>query len=178
MKKIFFTIIILTFSVQTLICQEQMKTKQDVLTTVTSVDLLRYMGKWYEISLYPQRFEKGCECTTAEYYMHKKFVEVRNTCTKNGKTKTIKGKAFVVSNSGNAKLKVQFFWPFKGDYWIISLDTDYNWAVVSSPDRNYLWILSRKPKMDESLYKKILDDLIRRGFDPARVVKTKQNCMN
>jgi len=158
--------------------QNKMIKSNDSLQPVTSVELLRYMGMWYEISLYPQRFEKGCECTTAEYYMHSKYVEVRNTCKKNGKTKTIKGKAFVVPGSGNAKLKVQFFWPFKADYWIISLDKEYNWAVVSSPDKNYLWILSRKPKMDEDLYKKILDDLIRRGFEPDRIIKTKQDCLN
>jgi apolipoprotein D and lipocalin family protein len=158
--------------------QEKMNTKVDPLQTVASVDLLRYMGQWYEIALYPQRFEKGCECTTAEYYMHEKYVEVRNTCTKNGKTKTIKGKAFVVPNSGNAKLKVQFFWPFKGDYWIIALDNDYNWAVVSSPDKNYLWILSRSKKMAPELYQKIITDLINRGFDESRIIKTKHDCSN
>ncbi len=159
-------------------CQEKIKQKSDSLQTVASVDLLRYMGKWYEISLYPQRFEKDCECTTAEYYMHSTYVEVRNTCMKNGKEKKVKGKAFVVPNSGNAKLKVQFFWPFRGDYWIINLDKDYTWAVVSSPDKNYLWILSRTPKMDPVVYQKIIDDLVNRGFDQARIIKTKHGCNN
>jgi len=158
--------------------QENMNNKTDSLQTVASVDLYRYMGQWYEIALYPTRFEKGCECTTAEYYMNEKYVQVINKCKKNGKEKQIKGKAFVVPNSNNTKLKVQFFWPFKGDYWIIALDKDYNWAVVSSPDRNYLWILSRSKKMEPTLYQKIVDDIVTRGFDPNRIIKTKQDCAN
>jgi len=166
-------IILIPFIVKS---QENMKNKTNTLQTVASVDLSRYMGLWYEISLYPQRFEKGCECTTAEYSMKNKYVQVINTCKKNGRISTIKGKAFVVPNSGNAKLKVQFFWPFKGDYWIIALADDYSWAVVSSPNRNYLWILSRSSKMEPSLYQKIIDDLMKSGFDPNRISKTKQDC--
>jgi apolipoprotein D and lipocalin family protein len=158
--------------------QVNMTKKDSLLQTVPHVDIEKYSGLWYEISLYPQVFEKGCECTTAEYSFKEKYVEVINTCRKNGKIKKIKGKAFVVPNSGNAKLKVQFFWPFKGDYWIIALDEKYSWAVVSSPDKNYLWILSRTPKMDPTLYQRILDDLIQRGFDQNRIVKTKQDCIN
>jgi apolipoprotein D and lipocalin family protein len=159
-------------------CQKNRNAETDSLQTVTNVDLLRYMGSWYEIALYPQSFEKGCECTKAEYYLHEGFVEVRNTCMKNGKIKKVKGKAFVVPNSGNAKLKVQFFWPFKGDYWIIALDKDYTWAVVSSPDKNYLWILSRAPKMETVLYEKIVYDLVNLGFDKNRIQKTKHGCNN
>ena len=155
-----------------------MSQSQDSLQTISSMELLRYMGKWYEIALYPQRFERGCECTTAEYYLHEKYVEVRNTCIKNGKQKQVKGKAWVVPNSGNTKLKVQFFWPFKGDYWIIDLDKDYNWAVVSNPGKNYLWILSRTPKMEPVLYRKIMDNLIKKGFDESKVIKTKHGCDN
>src|SRR3972149_6276372 len=83
------------------------------LQTVPYVDLKKYSGKWYEIASYPQRFQKGCNCTTAEYTLSKKdFVIVENRCNKdsvNGKQSYIKGKAFVVKNSGNAKLLVQFF---------------------------------------------------------------------
>lgn len=158
--------------------QENMNKKTDSLQTVASVEIYRYMGQWYEIAQYPTKFQKGCECTTAEYYLNVKDVTVINTCKKNGKEKKIKGKAFIVPNSNNAKLKVQFFWPFKGDYWIISLDKDYNWAVVSNPDRNYLWILSRSKKMAPELYQKIITDLVSRGFDESRIVKTKQDCSN
>jgi apolipoprotein D and lipocalin family protein len=80
----------------------------------------------------------------------------------------------VVGNSGNAKLKVQFFWPFKGNYWIIDLADDYSWAIVSDPNRKTLWILSRTQKMDNALYNSLLDKLVKRGFDKGKIVKMVQ----
>ncbi len=148
------------------------------LQTVPHVDLSRYAGKWYEIASFPQRFQKGCNCTTAEYTLGEKgFVIVENRCNRdsvNGKQSYIKGKAFVVPNSGNAKLKVQFFWPFKGKYWIIDLAEDYSYAVVSHPNKKYLWILSRTPKMDDSTYEQICSRLKKMEFDLSKLMKTKQ----
>lgn len=124
------------------------------LPTVPYVDLNKYAGKWYEIASFPQQFQKGCHCTTADYTLSDKgFVIVENRCNRDsldGKQTYVKGKAFVTKNSGNAKLKVQFFWPFKGKYWIIDLADDYSYAVVGHPNRKYLWILSRTSKMNES----------------------------
>jgi apolipoprotein D and lipocalin family protein len=102
---------------------------------------------------------------------------VENRCNRdsvNGKPSYIKGKAFVEKNSGNAKLKVQFFWPFKGKYWIIDLADDYSYAVVSHPNRNYLWILSRTPQMNETVYREILLRLSDKGFDTDRLQRTVQ----
>lgn len=148
------------------------------LQTVPYVDLKKYAGKWYEIASFPQRFQKGCNCTTAEYTLtDKDYVIVENRCNKdsiNGKQSYIKGKAFVVENSGNAKLKVQFFWPFKGKYWIIDLADDYSYAVVGHPNRKYLWILSRTPVMDEAIYKKIISRINENGFDISKINRTKQ----
>lgn len=150
------------------------------LQTVPYVDLTRYAGKWYEIAAYPQRFQKGCHCTTAEYTLSNKgFVIVENKCRKdsvNGKLSSIKGKAFVTKNSGNAKLKVQFFWPFRGKYWIIDLADDYSYAVVSHPNKKYLWILSRTPKMENHIYESILSRLKKKGFDLEKIKITDQ-CM-
>jgi apolipoprotein D and lipocalin family protein len=150
------------------------------LATVPSVDLEKYMGRWYEISSFPQSFQKGCHCTTAEYSMTDKgYVRVVNTCRKNsadGKVKTANGKAFVVEGSGNAKLRVQFFWPFRGDYWIIDLAPDYTYAVVGDPGRKYLWILCRAPRMDETLYKEIVDRTAGKGFDISKLVRNDQSC--
>jgi apolipoprotein D and lipocalin family protein len=84
------------------------------LTTVQSVDLKRYSGTWYEIASYPQFFERGCSNVKATYTPKDGYIEVFNESVKKNKPNSIKGKAFVVSNSGNAKLKVQFFWPFRG----------------------------------------------------------------
>jgi apolipoprotein D and lipocalin family protein len=148
------------------------------LQTVPQVDLNKYLGKWYEIASYPQRFQKGCYCTTAEYNMSDKgYVIVENRCKKDsilGKESYIKGKAFVQKNSNNAKLKVQFFWPFRGKYWIIELADDYSYAVVSHPNRKYLWILSRTPKMNEAIYQSILSRLERNGFILSKIQKTLQ----
>jgi apolipoprotein D and lipocalin family protein len=146
--------------------------------TVPNVDLDKYAGKWYEIASYPQRFQKGCHCTTAEYTLSDKgYVIVENRCNRdsvNGKPSYIKGKAFVEKNSGNAKLKVQFFWPFKGKYWIIDLANDYSYAVVSHPNKKYLWILSRTSKMDDSVYLGIISRLKSKGFDLSKLQKTVQ----
>jgi apolipoprotein D and lipocalin family protein len=146
------------------------------LETVPSVDLTKYSGKWFEIASYPQPFQKGCTCTTAEYTLSEKgFVIVENKCRKdsiNGKVKGIKGKAWVQKNCGNAKLKVQFFWPFRGDYWIIDLAPDYRYAVVSAPNKNYLWILCRKSQMPEEDYTSIIKTLQEKGFNTNKLLKT------
>ncbi|MBP6694391.1 MAG: lipocalin family protein [Saprospiraceae bacterium] len=151
-------------------------TRKSDVKTVENVDLTRYAGKWYEISSFPQSFQKGCNGTTAVYTVSPKgYVIVENRCFKGsmkGKESYIKGKAFVVKNSGNAKLKVQFFWPFKGDYWILDLADDYSYAVVGSPNKKYLWILSRTPEMDENMYNNLISGIAKKGFDIQKLKKT------
>jgi apolipoprotein D and lipocalin family protein len=148
------------------------------LQTVPYVDLKKYAGKWYEIASFPQRFQKDCNCTTAKYTLTDEgYVIVENRCNKdsvNGKQSSIKGKAFVDKNSGNAKLKVQFFWPFKGKYWIIDLAEDYSYAVVGHPNRKYLWILSRTATMNENTYQQIISRIKEKGFDISKIKLTKQ----
>jgi apolipoprotein D and lipocalin family protein len=148
------------------------------LQTVPNVDISKYCGKWYEIASFPQRFQKGCHCTTAEYTLSDAgYVVVENRCNKDsvhGSESYIKGKAFVVPNSGNARLKVQFFWPFRAKYWIIDLADDYSYAVVSHPSRKYLWILSRTPKMDAVVYAGIVKRLQEKGFDLSKLRRTEQ----
>jgi apolipoprotein D and lipocalin family protein len=153
------------------------KIQRQPLMTVKEVNLERYSGIWYEIASFPQKFQKGCRCTTAEYSnTNKNYIKVINKCQKPGKFAKIEGKAFVVKNSGNAKLKVQFFWPFKGDYWIIGLDTNYQWAVVGNQSRKYLWILSRLPVMDEKIYNMITSEVSAKGFEISKLRKTGQDC--
>jgi len=148
--------------------------QKTTVTTVKSVDLQRYAGTWYELASYPQFFEKGCTNVKATYTAKPGYIEVYNQSIKKGKVNDIKGKAFVVDNSGNAKLKVQFFWPFKGNYWIIDLADDYSWALVSDPKRKTLWILSRTPKMEETLYESLIAKLVERGFEKDKIVKMVQ----
>ena len=148
------------------------------LTVVDRVDLERYLGKWYEIASYPAWFQKGCTGSTADYsLLPEGKIRVINRCRKNsldGPLKESKGKAEVADTATNAKLKVWFFWPFKGNYWIIDLSPDYQWAVVGEPSRKYLWILSRMPTMDEAVYQEILGRLPQKGYDPAGLRKTAQ----
>jgi apolipoprotein D and lipocalin family protein len=148
------------------------------LTVVDVVDLNRYLGMWYEIASYPSWFQKGCTGSTAEYsLLSDGKIQVINRCHKDsleGPLKVSKGKAEVVDPATNAKLKVWFFWPFKGNYWIIDLSPDYQWVVVGEPSRKYLWILSRTPTMDEAVYQEILERLPQKGYDPAGLRKTAQ----
>ena len=148
------------------------------LETVPSVDLERYMGKWYEIASIPQRFSKGCHCTTADYKLNaeKGYVEVYNSCLKEGKVSDVKGKAFPVEGSSNSKLKVQFFWPFKGDYWILELDPDYRYVMVGSPDRESLWFLSRTPTMEEATYARLEQLAKSKGFPVEQLELMDQSC--
>lgn len=159
-----------------LICSNPSLMNSQTIDSLPHVDLKRYAGKWYEIASYPQRFQKGCHCTTAEYSLSDKgYVIVENRCNRdsiNGKQTYIKGKAFVEKDSGNAKLKVQFFWPFRAKYWIIDLADDYSYAVVSHPNKKYLWILSRTPQMDAQVYEHILLRLKNKGFDLDKIQKT------
>lgn len=147
--------------------------------TVPYVDLEKYAGKWFEIASFPKWFQRNCTETTAQYTLTAKgCVIVENRCicdTLTRKESYIKGKAWVVKESGNAKLKVQFFWPFTGKYWIIALADDYSYAVVGHPNKKSLWILSRTPKMDEALYQQILVKIKEQGFEVEKLKRTKQS---
>lgn len=147
------------------------------LQTVPKVDLQRYLGKWYEIASFPQRFQKGCSCTGAEYSLRKDGnIAVTNSCMKEGHLKVRTAKAKVVDKTTNAKLSVQFFWPFQGKYWIIDLAEDYSYAVVGHPNREYLWILSRTPEMDKATYSGIVRRVAAKGFDTSLLQYTIQRC--
>lgn len=148
------------------------------LDVVDKVDINRYIGKWYEIARLPFSQQEGCSCTTAEYeIIDATTLRVINKCMKNGELDDAKGKAFVVEGSNNSKLRVQFFWPFRGDYWVIELDKEnYQYAVVGTPSRKYMWILSRTPKMDEQIYNSILQQASEKGFDVSKLIKTVQDC--
>lgn len=152
--------------------------------TVDYVDISRYLGRWYDIASYPASFQKGCRCTTADYeeVPGREFIRVINRCikfrNKKSKLSVAKGKAYIVKGSGNAKLKVQFLWPFKGDYYIIGLADDYSWALVGHPQRKYLWILSRESYMPADVYNHIVELARQKGYDIRKIKKTPQNCDN
>jgi apolipoprotein D and lipocalin family protein len=149
------------------------------LQTVPSVDLDRYLGTWYEIAAYPQRFQRDCVASRATYSrLEDGRIRVLNECrdkTLDGEIRRASGVAWVAEGgASNAKLTVRFFWPFRGDYWIIELDPDYQYAVVGHPSREYLWILARTPRMEETLYQDLLRRIAGHGYDLGRIRRTVQ----
>lgn len=145
--------------------------------TVDFVDVEKYMGKWYEIAKYPVIFERGLVGVTAEYtLLDDGKVRVVNQGFRrdfDGDLSLIEGTAKVANRVTNAKLTVQFgpipFSLFGSNYWIIGLDEDYEYAVVSDRCRNTLWILSRTPQMDSQVYDEIVFWLAQNGFDTDRL---------
>jgi len=155
-------------------CRAAMAASASPLKTVEYVDLNRYVGTWHEIARYPNSFQKGCLDSTASYVLREGGdIQVVNSCrdAEDGRTRQAKGRAWVVDKTTNARLKVSFFWPFRGDYWIIDLGTEYEYAVVGTPNRKYLWVLSRTPVMDDAVYAAIMERVRQLGFDPGRVVR-------
>jgi apolipoprotein D and lipocalin family protein len=149
------------------------------LQTVPALDVPRYMGTWHEIAKYPNWFQKKCVSSTQATYSLQGDgrVQVLNRCkTDKGEWSEALGAARQIGGSTSAQLKVRFapewlsFIPMVwGDYWIIDLDTDYQWVVVSEPQREYLWILSRTPQMPAATYQALLTKLDKLGFDLKRL---------
>lgn len=142
MKRLFITALLAS--------QSLMAADLPPVQSVPQVDLARYVGTWHEIARFPMYFQNQCVGdVTANYSkMDNGKIKVINRCrTKDGEFDQAEGSASVVENTGNAQLKVSFFWPFRADYWIIGLDPEYRWAVVGNPNRKYLWILSRTKNM-------------------------------
>lgn len=170
----------LTFSIALVGCSKTTTERLQLapLEAVPQVNLDRYLGTWYEIASYPQRWQEGCTGTTATYTLRSDGeIDVLNKCRKgslDGPEDVAEGRARVVDSESNAKLEVSFFWPFWGDYWIIDLGPDYEYAVVGHPSRDYLWILSRTPTLDEETHAAILSRLEDMGYSLERLGKTKQ----
>ena len=147
--------------------------------SVPSVDLDRYAGRWYEIARYPNRFQDQCASHVTATYDRREDGRIRavNRCRKaDGSLDAVEGTAKIVEGTGNAQLKVRFapgwlgFLPFVwGDYWVIGLDEAYRWAVVGTPDRKYLWLLSRTPQMAEAERAAAEEAMRRNGFDVSRL---------
>jgi len=141
---------------------------------VAAVDLNRYVGLWYEIGKIPNRFQRSCDRgTTAEYRLRDDGdIDVINRCQKkDGAWIQAKGIARIADDKTNAKLKVSFvrilgislFW---GDYWIIGLEHDYQYAIVGEPDRKYGWILARQPQLSPEQMERISQILLAQGYQP------------
>jgi apolipoprotein D and lipocalin family protein len=155
------------------------------LRVVPEVDLARYAGQWYEIARFPNRFQKRCAGeVTAQYTLQPSGkISVLNRCRlENGGQIQAEGVARVVGKGQpNSSLKVRFAPAFLsfipqvwGDYQIIALSPDYTHALVGDPAREYLWILSRSPQMDDATYNQLVDEARAQDFDVSRLQKTRQ----
>ena len=157
-------------------CASVPKNSSPELQVVSYVDKERYLGKWYEIARYPHLFEEGCFNSTAFYEkLNDDQIKVTNRCRMNGSQGELNeaiGIAKIVDEKSNSKLKVQFIWPFWGDYWIIDLDKEYQYAIVSEPNRQYLWILSRFPTIDSQLLKTLKEKIRNQGFNLSYLKNT------
>lgn len=139
--------------------------------TVQTFDVARFMGKWYEIARYDQRFEEGMTRVSATYtLLDDGRIEVLNSGYKDGKYKEIKGKAKQPNPADLGKLKVSFFLWFYSDYYVLILDPNYRYVVIGSSSDKYLWIMSRNPDLAEDVIRDLLDQLRERGYDTAKLV--------
>ena len=145
----------------------------DPLPVCEKVDLKRYIGKWHEIARLPMFFQRNCVSdVTADYSLRPDGkIGVLNQCRqKDGTLSTASGTARVVEQSTNAKLKVSFFWPFSGNYWILELGPNYEYAMVGEPRRKFLWILSRQPNLNEETYLRLVTKAKLLGYDTSRLI--------
>lgn len=172
-------VVTLLLGVASLAAQAQAQTP---LTTIASLDVSRYLGRWYEIAKFPNWFQKRCASDTAADYalLPDGNLSVLNQCREaDGTWDTALGLAKPVGDPHSARLQVRFapawlsFLPFVwGDYWVIDLDDAYELAAVSEPRREYLWILARSPVVDTARYTALLARLQAKGLDTARLEKT------
>jgi len=145
------------------------------LKVVDDFKLDRYLGKWYEIARYPNTFEGNCYGVTAEYLqLPDGRIRVINTCYEG----SVDGPSNVTSGTARpvapAKLAVTFFWPFAADYWILDLGDEYEYAVVGEPSRQFFWILSRTPTLDDETFDRIVEQMPGWGYNPGYLLFTPQ----
>ena len=159
-------------------------TRSEEIKTAEGVDIIRYMGVWHEIARLPNSFENAdLRDPKAAYVLEAdNTVRVVNSgVDADGKRRYVEGRAYAPDKSDFSKLRVSFFWPFYGDYYILELDPDYNWALVGGRDKQYLWLLSRSATLPQTTLSRILSLARQRGYDtsklifPRRRIRVEQN---
>ena len=149
----------------------------DNIEPVRGFDVNRYLGKWYEIARLDHTFERGLEKVTAEYSLRDDNgikVANRGFNPESNKWKEATGKAYFIADTNIGRLKVSFFGPFYGGYNIIELDKDYSYSLICGPNKNYLWILSRKPEIEELIKVELIKKAKALGFDTDKLIFVKQ----
>jgi apolipoprotein D and lipocalin family protein len=150
----------------------------DVPQPVRSVEIDRYLGRWYELARYEASFQRGCEAVTADYTLRDDGqIRVVNSCradSLDGARRESEGRARVVAGSNGAKLQVSFFGPFWGDYWVLDRAEDYSWSIVGEPSGRFLWLLSRTPSPEPAVREAIEQRAAQLGYDISRLRPTQQ----
>lgn len=139
------------------------------------VDLERYLGTWYEVARLPHSFEKDLEEVTATYLRRSDGrIQVINAGYRQGRRKEARATAWVADPACLGRLWVRFFWPFKSAYRILILDREeYQYALVGGAGKDYLWILSRSPKMSEEVFQTLVSAAAKEGYDVTRLIRVK-----
>lgn len=142
-------------------------------STVEKVDIDNYSGTWYSLYSIPTAYDKGSRETSGNYKWNSngKYFDVVTSYKKPGSEEihSIESKVYQVPGSNNAKMKAQFVWPFKVDYWVIELASDYSYVVVGHPERKLLFIMSRKKSIDKKTYTEIVARCAERGYEVAKL---------
>lgn len=151
--------------------------QQSGLKPAKPVELNRYLGRWYEIARFEASFQKDCDGVTADYSLRSDGkINVVNSCRQGGPqgpARSSTATARVVDPASNAKLKVAFFPPFEGDYWVLDHADDYSWSIVGEPSRKYLWLLSRTPRLSERQYNALVQRAAAMGYDVSKLRRTR-----
>jgi len=173
MKKIILLFLLTIFFISG--CKED---TMESLKTVDYVDLECFMGDWYVIAIIPNFIEKdavnGIESYTLldnnkvqiDYIFRKKHAD--------GKVKHLKPKAWIYNTKTNSEWRVQFIWPLKVPYLIIDLAEDYSYTVIGEPSRKFVWIMARKPSIDDEIYNNIIQKLSQVGYNVSKIQKMPQ----
>jgi len=179
MKKFISILIIFTFLINPLVISFAIADDNKSLKVVSNLDLNKFQGVWYEIAHNPWFPENNCFAMIAHYKLiEDNKIEVTNICRKHGfdgDISKITGKAWLVDPIIKSKWEVQFIWPFTLDYWVIDLEENYNYAVIGEPDKENIWILSRKPIMEKGLLTKIIEKTKMKGYDLSNLILMPQN---
>lgn len=148
------------------------------LPTAPDVDLKRFAGTWFEIASRPNSFQEGCFGTKAEYSLQEDgTIAITNSCRYEdlkGPVRVAQGRGWIGKDGDPAKLRVRFFWPFVGDYWILALDNEYQYALVGTPSRRYFWILARQPFLAEEIFSDLVLRAKELGFPVEEMLQTPQ----
>jgi len=159
--------------------QTTVRPKRHALPTATYIDLDQYMGDWYVIANIPTPFETKSTNAVESYRWNEAEDRIdvtyhHNEGSPDGPMKKYPQKAWIADKQTNAEWKVQFFWPMKFSYRVLDVASDYSWTIVGTATKNFVWVMARKPHLDDEIYRMLLMKLEDWGYDLAKLRKVPQ----